>query len=522
MMTANVPIGRDRTGVCHALPTGSAHSFRSSMERSPIQARVDKRYRLLRVTGACGLLLLLSACAALPSAQSPLSPHSSMPESAGSEPAIASTVVPLLAPDMESASAEPVVPGIIIDEPFPEPEDVAGEIDPLTDGGITYDVPIVLNESVEGHLEYFQNTIRERFGMWLQRSKQYLPLMTDIFRQHGLPEDLVFVALIESGFNPYAYSRAKAVGPWQFMSATGRRYGLKINEWIDERRDPVKSTDAAARYLKDLYAMFGSWPLALASYNAGEGRVARAIARTKTDDFWEIKQTRHLHSETRNYVPKYMAATIIAKNPEKYGFSLTDVEPFAYDEAHIDSPTDLRVIAKAAGVGYEQVKTLNPELRQGITPLYFPGYRVKLPSGTGETFMENFSRIPKDERLIWIRHIVRQGETLSVLARRYGTSVPTLQDANRMGRSTMLRIGSSLIIPAKGATEARNLAPEPASIDPTLMRKEVYRVQRGDTLWKISHRFGVTVKQIQDWNRMSSSTIRPGQRLQLYLPGQIS
>ncbi|MEW6325341.1 MAG: LysM peptidoglycan-binding domain-containing protein, partial [Nitrospirota bacterium] len=414
------------------------------------------------------------------------------------------------------------LPGIIIDEPLPEPEEIPEEIDVLPPDEITYDVPIVINESVEGHLEYFQNTIRERFGMWLQRSKQYLPVMKDIFRHHGLPEDLVFVALIESGFNPYAYSRAKAVGPWQFISGTGRRYGLKINEWIDERRDPIKSTDAAARYLKDLYGQFGSWPLALASYNAGEGKVARAIASTKTDDFWAIKQTRYLRPETRNYVPKYMAATIIAKNPEKYGFSLTDAEPFAYDEAVIDSPTDLRVIAKAAGVEYEQIKALNPELRQGITPLYYPDYRVKLPPGVGETFIDNFNQIPKNERLIWLRHIVRQGETLSVLARRYGTTVQTLQEANRMGRSTMLRIGASLIIPTKGATDVRDLAPAPSPVDPSLMRKEYYRVRPGDTLWKISREYGVSIKQIQDWNRMGTTTIRSGQRLILYRPGQIS
>jgi membrane-bound lytic murein transglycosylase D len=476
------------------------------------------------------MLLLLASCAASPPAQRSASdryPLSPAAEFQGPHPASSSPADSLINPVVESAlsAASPAgepVPGIIIDEPTDETEEVLDEGTALSEDEITYDVPIVLNESVEGHLEYFQTTIRERFGLWLQRSKQYLPLMTDIFRQHGLPEDLVFVALIESGFNPYAYSRAKAVGPWQFIRGTGRRYGLRINEWIDERRDPVKSTDAAARYLKDLYAQFGSWPLALASYNAGEGRVARAIARTKSDDFWEIKRTRHLRPETRNYVPKFMAATIIAKNPEKYGFSLTDAETFTYDEAPIDSPTDLRVIAKAAGVSYDQIKALNPDLRQGITPLYYPDYRIKLPVGTRDTFIENFSTIPKEERLIWIRHIVRQGETLSTLARRYGTTVPTLQEANRMGRSTTIRVGASLIIPTRGATAAMS-APEPsASVDSSLKRKEIYRVRPGDTLWIISRQYGVTVKQIQDWNRLTSTVIRTGQRLTLYLPGQFS
>ncbi len=417
----------------------------------------------------------------------------------------------------------PEVPGTIIDEPVEEAEDIPQGAGPSTDEEITYDVPIVINESVEGHLEYFQTTIRERFGMWLQRSKQYLPVMKEIFKQHDLPEDLVFVALIESGFNPYAYSRSKAVGPWQFISGTGRRYGLKINEWIDERRDPVKSTDAAARYLKDLYVQFGSWPLALASYNAGEGKVARAIARTRSDDFWKIKQTRHLRPETRNYVPKFMAATIIAKNPEKYGFTLTDVEPFHYDEAPIDSPTDLRVIAKAAGADYEVVKQLNPELRQGVTPLYYSEYEVKLPPGTRDTFIENFNKLPKEERLIWIRHTVRQGETLSVLARRYGTTVQTLQEANHLGRRTVLSVGASLLIPAKGATTATVV---PASVEAEAatpqQHKSIYHVRSGDTLWDIAKQFGVTIKQLQDWNRLSSTRIRAGQRLTLYIPGQLS
>jgi membrane-bound lytic murein transglycosylase D len=427
----------------------------------------------------------------------------------------------------DPASPTLEIAGTIIDEPVDESEDASDTTDSATappEEEPTYDVPIVINESVEGHLEYFQTTIRERFAMWLQRSKQYLPVMKDIFKQHGLPEDLVFVALIESGFNPYAYSRSRASGPWQFITGTGRKYGLKINEWIDERRDPVKSTEAAARYLKDLYEQFGSWPLALASYNAGEGRVARAIAKTRSDDFWKIKQTHHLRPETRNYVPKFMAATIIAKNPEKYGFTLTDVEPFHYDEATIDSPTDLRVIAQAAGVDYEVIKQLNPELRQGVTPLYYPDYQVKLPSGTRETFIENFSKIPKEERLIWIRHTVRQGETLSQLARRYGTTIKTLQEANRMGHQTTLSIGASLLIPAKGAT-TDTVVPASVETDATAPQEEhksIYRVRSGDTLWDIARQFNVTIKQLQKWNRLSSTRIRAGQHLILYLPGQLS
>ncbi|HUJ79537.1 MAG TPA: LysM peptidoglycan-binding domain-containing protein [Nitrospiria bacterium] len=462
---------------------------------------------------------------ALPSSQAAASSQSKIPQTSP-------TQSPPATADHALRTADPAVevPGTIIDEPVDESDDTdttdtAETNNPPADEEPTYDVPIVINESVEGHLEYFQTTIRERFAMWLQRSKQYLPVMKEIFKQHGLPEDLVFVALIESGFNPYAYSRSRAAGPWQFITGTGRKYGLKINEWIDERRDPIKSTEAAARYLKDLYDQFGSWPLALASYNAGEGKVARAIAKTRSDDFWKIKETRHLRPETRNYVPKFMAATIIAKNPEKYGFALTDVEPFRYDEAPIDSPTDLHVIAKAAGVDYDVIKQLNPELRQGVTPLYYPNYQIKLPPGTRDTFMENFSKIPKEERLIWIRHTVRQGETLSQLARRYGTTVKTLRDTNHMGHRTMLSIGSTVIIPAKGATAA-TVVPASIEADDSAPQQEqhrsIYHVQSGDTLWDIARQFGVTIKQLQRWNHLPSTRIRTGQRLILYLPGQLS
>ena len=507
-----------------------------------------KARRLAMAFGVAGAAALLTACAV--AQQKSVAPIGS-PSAAAADPT-SSVTLPSSAsratsdapqssmPQPQTATGtnavstappSPDVPGTIIDEPVDESDDTdttdtAEAANPPPDEEPTYDVPIVINESVEGHLEYFQTTIRERFALWLQRSKQYLPVMKEIFKQHGLPEDLVFVALIESGFNPYAYSRSRAAGPWQFIIGTGRKYGLKINEWIDERRDPIKSTDAAARYLKDLYDQFGSWPLALASYNAGEGKVARAIAKTRSDDFWKIKETRHLRPETRNYVPKFMAATIIAKNPEKYGFALTDVEPFRYDEAPIDSPTDLHVIAKAAGVDYDIIKQLNPELRQGVTPLYYPDYKIKLPPGTRDTFMENFSKIPKEARLIWIRHTVRQGETLSQLARRYGTSVKTLQDTNHMGRRTMLSIGSTMIIPAKGATADMMV---PASVEteetvpqPQEQHKSIYRVRSGDTLWDVARQFGVTIKQLQTWNRLSSTRIRAGQHLILYLPGQLS
>lgn len=292
-----------------------------------------------------GVPMGLAACATAPAPKEPS--HAARPLPRPAPPAPAPPSAPVSSPVDEAPSAAaaefpPPVQVSIIEEPAPEPE----EEEELP----TYDVPIILNSSVESHIDYFNVRIRDKFELWLSRSGRYLPLMKEIFKKNDLPEDLVFVSLIESGFNPYAYSRARAVGPWQFMKGTGLKYGLRINEWIDERRDPVKSTIAAANYLKDLYAMFNSWPLALASYNAGEGRVGRAMAKSKAGDFWDLRSTRYLRPETRNYVPKFMAATIIAKNPEKYGFNLNYHEPLQYDEVVIDRPTDLRLIAKTAGV----------------------------------------------------------------------------------------------------------------------------------------------------------------------------
>lgn len=416
----------------------------------------------------------------------------------------------------------------IIEEPLPEAADESDRDDAVgdellesggeveADGGLPYDVPIVLNASVESHLDYFNTKGRDRFQLWLNRSGRYMPLMTQIFRENGLPEDLVFVSLIESGFNPYAYSRSHAVGAWQFMKGTGRKYGLRIDSYIDERRDVVKSTHAAAAYLKDLYAMFDSWPLALASYNGGEGRVGRAMKRTNTEDFWDLRATRHLHPETQNYVPKFMAATIIAKNPEKYGFAPKYEKPLVYDEVTITRPTDLRVIAKVASVTYGELKHLNPELRQGVTPLGYKAYRLKLPVGTRGVFEQNFSKLPEWSKTVWMRHTIRRGETLSSIARRFGTSTTALRDMNQLSGSG-IRAGATVLVPAgpdspryAGATARTERRPAASAGNPT------YRVRRGDTLWAISREFDVPIGDLRAWNGLGRrGAIQAGQRLLL-------
>ena len=289
------------------------------------------------------------------------------------DPKVTRPTAGLLHPPMLLAPAQPLA------QPVPEMLDTR------------YSVPIVYNEHVEAYINLFQTRLRDRFSTWLARSGQYLPMMQKILKKNDLPEDLAFLPLIESGFNPKAYSTAKAVGPWQFMQPTGKDYGLRVNKWIDERRDPVKSTVAAANYLKNLYGMFQSWALSLASYNAGEGRISRAMTRTQAEDFWELKESDHIRDETKNYVPKFMAATIIAKDPEKYGFFIDYHAPLVYDEVGVPTATSLKTIARAAGVSVDKIKFYNPELKLDTTPPNYPGYHLKVPPGTRETVAANLA-----------------------------------------------------------------------------------------------------------------------------------
>jgi len=376
---------------------------------------------------------------------------------------------------------------------------------------ITYDVPVVVNERVEYFINYFQTRGRGFFTRWLSRSTKYMPMVQDILRQNELPEDLAYLALIESGFNTRAYSRAKAVGIWQFMLWTGRRYDLRIDWWIDERRNPEKSTRAAAAYLKNLYSMFDSWYLAAAGYNGGEGRVKRAIRKHKTDDFWVMsKQRRGLKRETKDYIPKFIAAMMIAKEPEKYGFTDIDYSPpLEYDKVNIPEATDLRVIARASGATVRELNDLNPELKRWFTPPNYPEYEIKLPKGKGETLLKNLPTIPRQERLKFLKHKVRKGDTLLAIARRYGTTVKPIVFLNEIKNPRFIREGWLLVVPVRAETRRRakvERAPLPSS--------GVYKVQRGDTLWEISLRFGVKVEQLLKWNEIERvDRLMPGQRL---------
>lgn len=260
-----------------------------------------------------------------------------------------------------------------------------------------FHIPLILNDSVENEIAYFTTRGRNMFQHWLDSSARYLMVMKKILQEHNLPEDLAYLAMIESGFDPHAVSRKKAIGPWQFMIATGRKYGLSVDQWVDERRDPVKSTRAAATYLRDLHNLFGSWPLALASYNAGTTKVLRAVLLARSEDFWDLRASRQIRKETRNYVPRYMAALIIAKDPRAYGFTVPETEAYEFDEVIVRESTDLRQIARYARCSYEDIRELNPELIQGATPPKIR-YLLRLPPGTKSAYKAGVAKSLREEK----------------------------------------------------------------------------------------------------------------------------
>jgi membrane-bound lytic murein transglycosylase D len=310
------------------------------------------------------------------------------------------------------------------------------------------DIPIVINGRVEQFIQFFQTTIRHKFITWLARSEKYIPFMKGVLREHGLPEDLVYLSLIESGFDPNAYSKAKAVGLWQFMYFTGKRYGLRSNWWVDERRDPEKSTIAAAKYLKDLYEMFACWYLAAAGYNAGEYKIINAIKRYKTEDFWKLANYRYLKRETKDYVPLMIAATLVAKEPEKYGFTGVEYqEPLRYEKVRVPELTDLSQIAKACETSFEEIKDLNPELRRGVTPPNETEYEIKIPFGKRDLFLENFEAMKPLEKFQFKTHLVKKGETLPGIAKLYRVDLEPLLEINHLSKMSPLSKGTTVLIP---------------------------------------------------------------------------
>ncbi len=305
-------------------------------------------------------------------------------------------------------------------------------------------------EAIKKHIEFFTEKIKEKFSLWLSRSGKYIDMMKNILRENNIPEEMVFLPLIESGFNPNAYSRARAVGYWQFIASTAKRYGLEINWWKDERRDPEKSTWAAANYLKDLYEMFGSWDLAMAAYNAGEGKILKALNKTNTDNYWELVKTDYIKPETKNYVPKFIAAALIANNPDEYGFDNLEFHPsLEYDTVTITSPLDLDVIAQCAETSLIVIKELNPELRRWCTPPDVSEYTLRIPAGKKEAFIKNLEKFPENKRFSIDTYKVKKGDTFTKISKKTGIPIQVILDLNSLEKGIPLKTGMKIFLPPK-------------------------------------------------------------------------
>jgi membrane-bound lytic murein transglycosylase D len=369
-------------------------------------------------------------------------------------------------------------------------------------------IPLVTNSQVESYIRYFQGKGRKGFNIWLKRYVQYKDLMLPILNQYDLPEELIVVSMIESGFDPKAVSKAKAVGLWQFMYLTGKQYGLNRNWYIDERQDPIKSTHAAAKYFQDLYNEFEDWYLVLAAYNTGPGRLNRALKLHETSDYWQLYS---LPKDTKNYIPYYLSSAIILQNPEKYGFKIPKSNPLKFDEVEIEKSSDLNVLAKAADTRVSTIKKLNPELRQPATPNNGP-YSLNIPFGTKESFYKKFNAIPDNEKFAVqkVEHRVQKGENLSSIAAKYRVLKADLQTINNITNANNIRIGQVLKIPVKGGIYANY--PE----------KIIYKVKTGDQLGFIAEKYNTRASEIRKWNGMKAndSSIYPGQKLTLFVKGQ--
>jgi membrane-bound lytic murein transglycosylase D len=417
---------------------------------------------------------------------------------------------------------------------FASMEDLEALLPRLPNRNYGLPVPSPLPHSVLQAMKVFTGSGRGYFEKWLQRKNRYESMITSKLDERGMPRDLIYLAMVESGFNPKAWSHASASGLWQFISPTGKRYGLNDDWWEDARRDPVRATDAALDYLEDLYADFGDWHQAMAAYNCGEGRIKRHLRNDPQLSYWDM----NLPSETRFYVPKILAAMIIGNNPASFGFRLDETvhAPLRYDTATVTRCLPLTGIAQAVGIDEDALKSLNPSLRRWCTPPGRSRYTIYLPEGTREIFYGNYQDIGAETRTASQRHVVTRGQTLSGVAAKYGVTMAAIQRANGL-RGTSLRKGQALIIPGNGseseapvsavAASAITLSPAAvtpshasasaatASADKARLTASRHTVRSGETLSGLARRYGVTMASLKASNSLKGNRLRIGQSLRV-------
>ncbi len=396
------------------------------------------------------------------------------------------------------------------------------------------------HELVTRWLDFFMGAGRSTFERWLKRSGRYMDLFRSVLQREGLPPDLVNLVFVESGFNLNARSVSAAVGPWQFLKSTGKFFGLTVDQWVDERKDPEKATVAAARYLKHLYGIFGDWPLALASYNAGEGTVLRAIKAQGTTNYWDLKLPR----QTEDYVPQFMAALTIARDPARYGFDSVELDdPMAFDEVALKGPVDLRAVARLAECSYEELKALNPAVLRTAAKGSGGIVMLRVPPGKGGAIMQRLqSGEPLPTLNLTLQHTVRKRETLQSIARQYSVDARDLARINGIGRKRPLRRGMLITVPASmraPATELIDPANDPrastAYVPPrdhgrpatlegfsTTEGRTAITVEKGETLASIAERYGVSTQDLMRWNRLKSARVKHGMRLKVRTPEAVA
>jgi len=372
------------------------------------------------------------------------------------------------------------------------------------------DLPLMINDYVAGYINYFSSRGRGVFERALVRSGRYREMIQRVFKEQGVPQDLIYLAQAESGFHPLALSRARARGMWQFMASRGVGYGLRRSWWVDDRQDPEKSTKAAARHLKDLYSQFGDWYLAMAAYNSGPGNVQQAVRRTGFADFWELYKRDVLPKETKNYVPIILAMTIMSKNPSQYGLdSVRPDPPEDYDVVRVNYPVDLRLVAECVDAPVEELVELNPSLLRRTTPKDQP-FDLHLPPGSTETYRTAIEVIPQDKRVAWRYHKVQPGDSLAGIAKKYHTTERAISQANGL-KDNDLASQTRVVIPV-------SLAEAEASRIRYSKYASRYKVHTGDTVLSVAEDFGVPPERLRRWNRLKGNELRRGRLLTVYKP----